>query len=229
VHPAFRTWEAVNESLESVEARIHDGVPRTQLHERADVLLDTFAALFPGREPAPGSDVMEIGSGVAYIMEAAMRRYAPRRIVGLDIAAGMIEKAQLRLERDGVDTRAVEFVHYDGVNVPLPSASFDLIYSVSALQHAPRPYCFRALIEANRLVRPGGTVFVHLLSYAHLGHGFGRGQFIEEIDRQIRDDEGHWHHFYSSEEIDAVLRYGVDVKDLEIVDQGGALYIAFSG
>ncbi len=31
MHPAFETWDIASESLESVENRIHDGVPREEI------------------------------------------------------------------------------------------------------------------------------------------------------------------------------------------------------
>jgi SAM-dependent methyltransferase len=226
-HPAFRTWEARDESLTAVESRIHDGVPREQLHRRADEYLDIFEALFPESRPPPGARLMEVGPGVGYIMEAALRRYSPKKIVGLDIAAGMIEKAQQRLERDGVDVRAIEFVHYDGARAPLPSDSFDFIYSVASLQHAPRPYCFRAITEAHRLIKPSGDVFIQLLSYSHFKEHITPELFDQEIERQIRGDEDHWHHYYAAEEIDAVLRYGIGVKRLRVREQGGSLFVCF--
>jgi ubiquinone/menaquinone biosynthesis C-methylase UbiE len=228
-HIAFQTWEACNESLDSVEMRIHDGVPQTHLHRRADEYLGAFEALFPEAMPTRGAHLLEIGSGVGYIIESALRRYEPSRIVGLDIAAGMIDKARQRLERDAVDSQVVEFVHYDGVDVPLPSSSFDFIYSVASLQHAPRPFCFRALMEASRLIKPSGAVCIHLLAYSHFQDHMTPQQFDWEIDQQVRGKQGHWHHYYTSQEVEAVLRWGIGVKELRVHEQGGSLFLCFRG
>jgi ubiquinone/menaquinone biosynthesis C-methylase UbiE len=229
-HIAFQTWEANGESLASVEQRIHDGITGVaELHQRADDYLDAFEAFFPEARPKIGGELMEIGPGVGYIMEAALRRYAPSRFVGLDVAAGMIDKAKERLARDSVDTRAIEFVHYDGVNVPLPSDSFDFIYSVASLLHAPRAFCFRALMEAHRLIKPSGAVCIELVAYSHFETHMTRERFAREIDQQVRGTEGHWHHYYTSEEIEAVLRYGVGVEQLRVRERGGSLFFCFWG
>jgi ubiquinone/menaquinone biosynthesis C-methylase UbiE len=228
-HEAFQTWEAKNESLDSVEARIHDGFPHEQLHMRADDYLDTFEALFPQARPRTGGTLMEIGPGVGYIMQAALRRYDPKKIVGLDIASGMIEMARQRLQRDAVDSRAIEFVHYDGVDAPLPSSSFDFIYSVASLQHAPRPYCFRAMMEANRLIKPSGSVFIHLLAYSHFTSHMTPQLFTQEVDRQIHGREEHWHHYYSRDEIEAVLTYGIGAEQPRVHEQDGTLFTCFQG
>jgi phytanoyl-CoA hydroxylase len=228
-HAAFETWEARGEALESVEARIHDGATREQLHGRAESYLRIFEKLFPNTAPAKAARMLEIGSGVGYVMEAALRRYAPAKIIGLDVAQGMIEMARRRLQRDGVDNAGVEFVHYDGVDAPLASESLDFIYSVASLQHAPRPYCFRAISEAHRLLRSDGTAWIHLLGYTHFSEHMNPQLFQQEMLVQIRGLQGHWHHYYSMEELEAVLHQGIGVKreDFKIREREGSLYICF--
>jgi len=116
-HVAFRTWEAKNESVSDIEARIHDGVPHEQLHRRADDYLDSFENQFPEARPRTGANLMEIGVGVGYVMQAAVRRYAPNKMVGLDIASGMIDKARQRLAQLPDETqRRVTFVQADGLS-----------------------------------------------------------------------------------------------------------------
>ncbi|MDR3389314.1 MAG: methyltransferase domain-containing protein [Rudaea sp.] len=228
-HIAFETWEARGEALESVEARIHDGAPTKLLHQRATSYLEMMDKLFPKAAPKASSRVMEIGSGVGYVLEEALRRYQPASIVGLDIAAGMIEHARQRLRRDGVDSRAIEFVHYDGIDVPLPDASIDYIYSVASLQHAPRAYCFRALMEAWRLLRPGGAACFHLLAYSHFSKHMTPEAFNREVHQQIHQHQGHWHHYYSVEEIQAVSKSGIGVPDrcLSMYEQEGSLWFCY--
>ncbi|HSN39656.1 MAG TPA: methyltransferase domain-containing protein [Burkholderiales bacterium] len=226
-HIAFDTWEGKGETLEAIEARIHDGVPVARLRERAEGYLNTFQTLYPESIPRRSSRIMEIGSGVGYVMEAALRRYHPVRLVGLDIAAGMIEFAKQRLRRDGVDTRSVEFVHYDGIDAPLPDASFDMIYSVASLQHAPKPFCFRAISEAYRLLATGGTAWIHLLAYSHFRENVTPERFRHELLQQIHNRSGHWHHYYTAEELAATLQYGIGVSQdhFQIRELQGSLYI----
>lgn len=66
-HVAFKTWEAHNETLESVEARIHDGAPVSLLKERAAAYLQNFHSLFPDLKVPANPSILEIGSGVGYI------------------------------------------------------------------------------------------------------------------------------------------------------------------
>jgi len=155
--------------------------------------------------------------------------YAPSRITGLDVAQGMIDKARALLARDRVDTRNVDFVHYDGVDVPLPDESLDFVYSVASLQHAPRPYCFRAIAEAYRLLRRGGQAWIHLLDYSHFSAHMNPTLFQQELLTQIHGTHGHWHHYYSREEMQAVLVQGIGVapKDVALRERDGSLYLCF--
>ena len=226
-HVAFDTWDIQSETLESVEARIHDGVSKGELHARARGYLETLDAFFPESRPPDGSVMMEIGSGVGYIMEAALHRYHPKKIVGLDVAAGMIAMAQRRFARDGVDSAAISFTHYDGIDMPFADESVDHIYSVASLQHAPRAYCFRALMEAHRVVKKGGAVRVHLLAHSHFRDNVTPDSFRDEVDRQVHNRPGHWHHYYGAEEIESVLEYGIGAADIKVKEHMGSLYIRY--
>src|SRR5438876_5052574 len=117
---AAKVWNDPNETLDSVNRRIHDGVPLESLGERAQFYVDQIFGLFPYARPKDGASIMEIGSGVGYIMEAMedgcrVRGITPRKITGLDIAEHMIVRASARLHGNPI----FSFVHYDGVCVPL--------------------------------------------------------------------------------------------------------------
>lgn len=227
-HVAFDTWDIQSETLESVEARIHDGASKDDLHARARGYLETLDAFFPESRPPGGSVMMEIGSGVGYIMEAALHRYQPKKIIGLDVAAGMIAMAKRRFARDGVDSAAISFTHYDGIDMPFADGSVDHIYSVASLQHAPRAYCFRALMEAHRVVKKGGAVRIHLLAYSHFRDNVTLDSFRDEVDRQVHNRPGHWHHYYSAEEIESVLKHGIGASNIKVKEHMGSLYIRYS-
>jgi ubiquinone/menaquinone biosynthesis C-methylase UbiE len=93
-----------------------------------------------------GKDVFEAGCGTGLLLREAAT--VARRAVGLDLSRGMLASA-----RD----RGLEVVQGSVTHVPLPSAAFDLVYSMKVLAHVPP--IREALLELTRLVRPGG----HLL------------------------------------------------------------------
>jgi SAM-dependent methyltransferase len=224
---AFKTWDQTEESLEDVEMRIHDCVPREMLHARADAYLDSLSQHFPHAMPHPGALVLEIGSGVGYIMEAVDRRFQPRSLIGLDVAPAMVAKAQQRLVRDKA-TIPAQFVIYDGITIPIESESIDFIYSVACLQHVPKPYVYNLFGEMLRILKTGGFAALHLLSFAavKLWNGF---DFRREIAQQLLGAEEHWHHFYCAEELSYVLEYGYGAVHVKIVDtQDGSIWTSFA-
>jgi SAM-dependent methyltransferase len=212
---AFKTWNRAEESLASVERRIHDGVPVNKLRERAQDYVRTLSSHFSWAMPQKGALILEIGSGVGYIMEAAAQKFDPSRIIGLDIAPAMIEKA--------------EFLSYDGVTIPLEPGSVDYIYSVACLQHIPKPYVYNLFGEMLRVLKPTGAATLHFMSFAVLQLHKDRFSFRTEIAQQLAGAEGHWHHFYTQEELMYVLTYGYDAQRVKIKEKEGSLWVAFAG
>ena len=225
--PAFKTWDQASESLEAAEIRIHDGAPREMLHARADAYLDSLNLHFPYAMPHPGSVVLEVGSGVGYIMEAAHRRFQPRSLIGLDVAPNMAANARRRLTRDKVMIPA-HFVIYDGLTIPVKSESVDFIYSVACLQHIPKGYVYNLFGEMARVLKVGGFAALHFLSFAAVKI-WKHFNFRHEIAQQLLGVETHWHHFYSAEELSYVLEFGYGAARVKVVDtQDGNIWASFA-
>lgn len=224
---AAQTWDRI-ESLEDTNSRIHDGAAgEAALQERADrYVASLLFGSFPGAAPQTGADILEIGSGVGWIMQAmngylTARGRAPRLIVGLDIAANMLAKARARLG----DRRPFEFLHYDGITVPLADDSLDLIYSVAALQHVPRPYVFNLFIEAHRLLRRGASAVMHFMSTDCLPGMEPLIAWRDEIRNQITGAESHWHHYYTRQELESVLAI-TGFASVSVADDGQGCLVA---
>ena len=98
------------------------------------------------RRYGAGKDVFEAGCGTGLLLREAAE--VARSAGGLDLSRGMLTPAR---------ARGLHVVQGSLTDVPLPSASFDLVYSMKVLAHVPP--IERALTELARLVRPGG----HLL------------------------------------------------------------------
>jgi ubiquinone/menaquinone biosynthesis C-methylase UbiE len=98
------------------------------------------------RRYGTGRDVFEAGCGTGLLLRETAE--AARSAVGLDLSRGMLGPAK---------RRGLRVVQGSLTAVPLPDASFDLVYSMKVLAHVPP--IREALAELGRLVRPGG----HLL------------------------------------------------------------------
>lgn len=115
------------------------------------------------RRYGTGADVFEAGCGTGLLLRE-VAGFA-RRAVGLDLSRGMLTAAQ---------ARGLTVVQGSLTHVPLPDASFDVVYSMKVLAHVPP--ISAALAELARLVRPGGHLlleFYNPRSLRYLGKRVG--------------------------------------------------------
>lgn len=98
-----------------------------------------------------GKDVLELGCGAAQwsILLAGLGA----RPVGVDNSARQLEHARLAIEAAGLD---VPLVHAPAESVPLPDASFDVVFADHGANRFADPYAW--VPEAARLLRPGGLL-----------------------------------------------------------------------
>ena len=228
MHKAFQTWNA-DDSLEKTEKRIHDGASGVELKARSNEYIDAIRYCVPAKYLSNDLEIMEIGSGLAYIIEAAVQSFKPKQIIGLDVSDQMIEKAKARLKRDRVDQSSISFLHYDGVKIPLENESLDFIYSVATIQHIPKPYAYNLFGEILRILKPKSYACIQLCAFSLLPthEKLLNVKYKEEIRRQIKGYEEHYHYFYSYEELIYILGdvYGatnIDIKEIE-----GILWVTF--
>ena len=98
-----------------------------------------------------GKDVLELGCGAAHWSILLAGRGA--RAVGLDLSERQLEHARAAIEAAGV---GVALVHAGAESVPLPDASFDVVFSDHGATRFADPY--RWMPEVARLLRPGGLL-----------------------------------------------------------------------
>jgi ubiquinone/menaquinone biosynthesis C-methylase UbiE len=202
------TWLA-DESLESVSSRIHDGVPAELLMDRARGYRDWLFDTYPMARPNSQTRVMELGSGVGWIMEAVLERFEVREIVGLDISANMVQRAQERFSHP-----RARFVVYDGFHAPFDDDHFDVIYSVAAMQHIEKHIAFLLFEELYRILSVGGHAVIHLLAVDHIPEG--EITYHDECWNHVRDVPTHWHHYHSFDELFVLFSRVIGVADLDI-------------
>lgn len=118
------------------------------------------AALIQRSGLAAGMHVLEIGCGSgAYTLDAARVVGPHGNVVALDIQANMLRQLQRKLAR-AVFSAGCNILPILGSAYELPFAdnSFDAIYMVTVLQEIPDRQ--RALIEARRVLAPGGVLAI---------------------------------------------------------------------
>jgi SAM-dependent methyltransferase len=115
-----------------------------------------------------GKDVLELGCGAARFSIALAARGA--RCVGLDYSERQLEHARSL----GAD---FQLVHAAAESVPLPDASFDIVFSDHGALSWGDPS--RVVPEVTRLLRPGGRLVFNVTS------PFARMCLDEEAGRQV--------------------------------------------
>ena len=104
----------------------------------------------------PQSTVLEVGCGVGYTPVYLARKLGCR-VVGVDLYPSMVERAQERVRRAGLDEQ-VEIRQGDMMDLPFEDGQFDAVMAESVVAFAPDKA--RALAELKRVLKPGGTLGV---------------------------------------------------------------------
>lgn len=99
----------------------------------------------------PGMEVADIGCGVGGPL-VSIGRATGANIVGINVNLQQIRRGRELVRRAGL-TSTCSFLYSDFMDVPLEDGTFDALYSIEAICHAPDKH--KALQEVFRLMKPG--------------------------------------------------------------------------
>jgi ubiquinone/menaquinone biosynthesis C-methylase UbiE len=102
-----------------------------------------------------GGDILEIGPGPGYVGLELAKRVNPRTLTGCEISPAMIRIAEKNAREYGI---AANYVQGNGMNMPLPDASFDCVISNGSMHEWESP--IEVFNEIYRVLRPGGRYCV---------------------------------------------------------------------
>ena len=100
--------------------------------------------------------VLEIGSGAGRITR--MLAGAFEHVIATDVSPKMLEYAREKIHSPNIDWQVC-----DGDHIPATDESVDAVFSCHVFQHFPSMAAqLSAFREVHRVLKPGGTFFVHL-------------------------------------------------------------------
>lgn len=151
--------DAATRALSSIDVENHF-VER--VYEKISGVYDlTFGpTLHPGRLQAlermiiaEGSSILEVGVGTGINL-----RHYPRscQVVGIDLSAGMLEKARERIAKNGL--RNVRVMEMDAAALTFEDNSFDTVYAPYLISVVPDPVA--VVREMRRVCKPGGRIVI---------------------------------------------------------------------
>jgi SAM-dependent methyltransferase len=113
---------------------------------------------------APGARVLDLGCGTGVVARGiAARPGFTGQVVGLDQSPRLIEAARRLASEEGLADR-VGFEVGDAQELPYPAAAFDAVVAHTTISHVGEPLAL--LMEAARVVRPGGRIAIFDGDYA---------------------------------------------------------------
>ncbi len=126
-----------------------------RLHKQATVLLSTELAQLQTLGFTPGSRLVEIGCGPGFLTGPLSEIAGAAGAVGIDTSTELLAAAKAVVAPAHAH---VAFHPGSAYGSGLPTGSCDFLYSRLLYQHLSDPLA--ALVEARRIVRPGGRICI---------------------------------------------------------------------
>jgi ubiquinone/menaquinone biosynthesis C-methylase UbiE len=106
-------------------------------------------------DPKPGERVLDVACGTGVVARVASQGVGPAgTVVGLDLNPGMLAVAASSAAGQAATGAPIRWQEASATKMPLPDASFDIVYCQLGLQFFPDRAA--ALREMHRVLAPGG-------------------------------------------------------------------------
>jgi SAM-dependent methyltransferase len=120
----------------------------------ASYKIEEVRRLWPTGGQAPPAAVLDFGTGIGNSLPHLARAFPGAGITGLDVSEKSLDVAAARFPD------AARLVHFDGRRIPLPKASFDLIFSACVFHHIEAVEHVPLLTQLRQLLRPKGRLVI---------------------------------------------------------------------
>ena len=175
-------------------------------------------ALMPGLREKGARRVLDVGTGIGR-HALAYARFG-FEVIASDASSAGLDRLVESAKAGGlsVDVRLSSFT-----SIPLEDATVDHVLAWNVIYHGDGETVATALKECHRVLRPGGTIQLTMLSKRHRAFGIGRKIRVDTfVDDASTGDKDH-PHFYvdASGLIRRLSSAKFDLRSMEDVDQDG--------
>jgi ubiquinone/menaquinone biosynthesis C-methylase UbiE len=145
------------------EARDYDAMDHTEVNRvfvtdlLAAGLLERATEASTADDETADLELLDLGTGTALIPIELCRRASGVRVLGVDLAASMLDLARGNVEVAGL-TRRIALDLVDAKGLPYADGRFGAVMSNSIVHHIPEPAA--VLAEGCRVLAAGGLIFV---------------------------------------------------------------------
>ena len=152
-------WNTLAATFRSAVIHVQGDVTEAEMQAAGEATVQDLQATIG---IAPDDTVLEIGCGVGRVGKVI----APlcQRWIGCDVSAAMLHHARERL-RGLTNT---DFVEISGFDLsPVADESVDVVYCTVVFMHLEEWDRYSYILEARRVLRPGGRIYVDNFSLCH--------------------------------------------------------------
>jgi SAM-dependent methyltransferase len=111
--------------------------------------------------------ILDAGYGCGIMLPDLYRRLAPGgKLHGVDVHGEHGGVRARMLPAEGMDTKRVELMQASLDDLPFPDNSFDLVVSISVLEHIPPAILKGCLSEIRRVAKPGADIILGFPTYS---------------------------------------------------------------
>lgn len=132
----------------------YESIEQQRLVEQAEYMKDRI--ILRDVDYSAGGALLEVGCGVAAVLGVLGEAYPRLALAGIDIEETQIDTGRRYLTNRGLGD--VDLRVGDASSLPWEDESFDHVYMIWFLEHLPDSRAY--LIEARRVLKPGGTITI---------------------------------------------------------------------
>ncbi len=136
--------------------------------------------------------IADIGCGTGRLIALAVSKGC--HVIGMDLSSGQLDTARKFLSDMGIGS-SFDLIKCDMEMIPLPDSSVNAVFMIASLHHLEdRSSRRKALMEACRILEPGGVIQISVWSWdqerfreRHLNRIFGKRE-LDEMDGEYSGD-----------------------------------------